>query len=375
MPKSYRVAIIGRTGRGDYGHGLDNVWVGMDNVEIVALADENEKGRIAAASRVKPKNVYADYRLMLEKERPQIVSVAARWLDCHREMVIACAEAGAHVFMEKPMCRTLAEADDMVKACERHHIKLALAHQTHYSPRLVWVKELLASGRIGALLEMRGRGKEDARGGGEDLMVLGSHIMDLMRMFAGDPHWCFATVALEGKSVTRAEVRAGSEGIGPLAGDNIFAAYGFGKGVHGTFATVRDRKQPVDTTRTLPGSRFGLHLFGSRGMVTMTTGSLPAVYLCEDASWSPGHSKTAWKEITSAGIGQPEPLKDGSAHAGNVWIVKDLMEAIEQDRQPLCSVYDGRWTIEMILGVYESQRLKGPAQLPLKNRAHPLELL
>jgi hypothetical protein len=52
MVKKYRVAIIGRTGKGNYGHGLDIVWQALDDVEIVAVADENEKGRIEAAKRL-----------------------------------------------------------------------------------------------------------------------------------------------------------------------------------------------------------------------------------------------------------------------------------------------------------------------------------
>src|SRR5580700_2722971 len=99
---------------------------------------------------------------MLNKERPQIVSVADRWLDSHKDMVVACTQAGASVFLEKTMCRTLAEADEMVTPCERHHVKLAIAHQTRYSPRLQRVREMLAAGLLGDLLEMRARGKEDS---------------------------------------------------------------------------------------------------------------------------------------------------------------------------------------------------------------------
>src|SRR5437667_6636200 len=84
MPKTYRVAVIGRTGKGNYGHGLDVVWKALDNVEIVAVADPDEKGgRTAAAQRLGAKNAYADYKVMLDKEKPQIVSVADRWLDQH----------------------------------------------------------------------------------------------------------------------------------------------------------------------------------------------------------------------------------------------------------------------------------------------------
>ena len=142
--KKYRVAVIGRTGKGNYGHGLDVVWKALDNVQLVAVADEDEKGRAAAAARLGVKNAYADYREMLDQEKPQIVSVADRFLDAHKDTVVACARAGASVFLEKPMARTLAEADEMVTACETHHVKLAIAFQTRYSPRLQRVKELIA---------------------------------------------------------------------------------------------------------------------------------------------------------------------------------------------------------------------------------------
>jgi hypothetical protein len=118
-----------------------------------------------------------------------------------------------------------------------------------------------------------------------------------------------------------------------------------------------------------------LQVYGSRGVIQLTTGSLPAAYFLEDPSWFPGRSQAAWQEITSAGLGKPEPLKDGGLGQGNVWIARNLIEAIEKDRQPLGSIYDGRAALEMILAVYESHSLKGPVDLPLKNRKHPLTML
>jgi predicted dehydrogenase len=367
MPRTYRVAVIGRTGKGGYGHGLDVVWKDLDNVTVVAVADPDAKGRADAARRLGAKNAYADYRRMLEKERPQLVSVADRYLDLHKEMVVACARAGASIFLEKPMARTLAEADEMVKACETHHVKLAIAHQTRYSPRLQRVRELIASGRLGDLLEVRARGKEDSRGGGQDLMVLGTHLMDLMRFVAGDAAWCFAKIFQNGRPATKADVRPGGEGMGPVLGDRITATYGFARGVQGTFATHKARHGA--------GKRFGLTAYGSRGVIRMGTGALPPVYFLDDPSWWPARSGAKWQEVTSAGLGKPEPLKDGGLHLGNVWIAKDLIESVEKDRQPRGSMYDGRAALEMILGVYESHRLRGPAELPLKNRRHPLTML
>ncbi len=367
MAGPYRVAVIGRTGKGNYCHGLDTVWLALDNVRLVAVADDDDKGRAAAAKRLKAPNAYADYRQMLEKERPQIVSVAARWPDCHRDLVVACAQAGANIFLEKPMARTLAEADEMVTACERHHVKLAIAHQTRHSPRIQRVRELIADGRLGDLIELRARGKEDSRGGGQDLMVLGTHLMDLMRRFAGDAQWCHARIWQGGKPATKADVKEGGENMGPVLGDQVAATYGFDRGVVGSFGTHRARHGA--------GSRFGLQVFGSKGVLQLTSGALPAVYFLDDPSWFPGRSKVAWQEVTSAGLGKPEPLKDGGLGMGNVWIVRDLIEAMEKDRQPLGSMYDGRAALEMILAVYESYRLQKAAELPLKNRRHPLTML
>jgi predicted dehydrogenase len=363
----YRIAVIGRTGKGNYGHGLDVVWNDIDQVQIVAVADEDPKGRAAAAKRLKVTKAYSDYHEMLKKERPHIVSVAPRWLDCHRDMILACAEHGCHVFLEKPMCQSLEQADEMIASLEKRNLKLAIAHQTRYSPALQHVKKIMAEGKLGDILELRGRGKEDRRGGGEDLMVLGTHVMDLMRFFAGDVQWCFARVREVGKPVTQKEVREGAEGIGLLAGDEIHAMYHFNGTTTGYFSTQRARDGV--------SKRFGLAVYGSKGILTMTMGALPEVWFVEDPSWQPGQSKAQWKRISSGGVGKPEGLSESNHSFGNRLIALDLIRAIETDTQPKGSAYDGRAALEMILGVYESHRLKGPVGLPLKNRRHPLSLL
>lgn len=363
----YRAAVIGRTGCGNYGHGLDVVWNDIEQVDVVAVADEDEKGRTAAAKRLKVSKAYADYREMLDKERPQIVSVAPRWLDCHRDMVLACAEHGCHVFLEKPMCQSLEQADEMIAALEKRNLKLAVAHQTRYSPALQHVWKIISEGRLGDILELRGRGKEDRRGGGEDLMVLGTHVMDLMRFFAGDVQWCFAQVREGGKPVTRKEVREGAEGIGLLVGDEIHAMYHFDRTMMGYFSTQRARDGVA--------KRFGLQVYGSKGILTMTMGALHEVWFVEDPSWQSGRSKAEWTRISSGGAGKPESLRERNHSLGNRLIALDLIRAIETDTQPKGSAYDGRAALEMILAVYESHRQKGPVGLPLKNRKHPLSLL
>jgi predicted dehydrogenase len=367
MRKAYRVGVIGRTGKGNYGHGIDTVWSEISQTTVVAVADDDPKGLAEAADRLNVDQAFADYREMLDKAKPDIVAVCQRWLDRHCEMVVAAAERGMHIYMEKPMCHTLAEADQMVAACEKSGAKLALAHQTRYSPKIQAVKDIIASGKLGTVLEYRGRGKEDSRGGGEDLWVLGSHVMDLIRNFGGEAEWCMANVTRNGRSVQKSDVVEGAEAIGPVAGDSVRAMYGLAGGETAYF----------NSTRGMAGSpsRFGLQIFGSKGIVEILTGHMPSVKFLADSSWSPGRSGASWQDVSSQGIGKPEIIKDGGLPAGNVLAVKDLLEAIEEDRQPECSVYEGRGAIEMIVAVYESHRLGGMARLPLANRQNPLTML
>ncbi|MFO0951735.1 MAG: Gfo/Idh/MocA family oxidoreductase [Isosphaeraceae bacterium] len=365
----YRAAVIGRTGRGDYGHGLDVVWKDYPGVDLVAVADDNPKGLAAAAKRLGVSKAYADYREMLDREKPQFVSVAPRWVDGHLELISACAERGIHMFCEKPLAPDLATADAMVAACERSHVKLAVAFQTRYSPRYERVKELIASGAIGEVLELRGRGKEDRRGGGEDLMVLGPHIMDICHDLLGEASWCFARVTEKGQPATKAAVRQGAEGLGPLAGDRVDAVYGFAKSpAVAHFATAR----PTAGS----SSRFGLLICGSKGVIEVRTGWLAPTYLLNSPDWTGETGKAKWVEITSAGPGKPEPLTSKGMDPANRLIAADLIRSVESDSQPRASVYDGRASLEMLLAAFASQAQGGPVTLPLSERKiHPLNRL
>ena len=359
----FRVGVIGRTGKGDYGHALDTIWLDIPAARIVAVADEDAAGREAAGKRLGASKLYADFREMLDREQLDIVTVAPRWADCHRDMVIACAEHGCHILMEKPMARDLVEADQMVAAVEKAGVKAAIAHTARHMPGIHAAKRLVLDGRIGDLVELRGRGKEDRRGGGEDLMVLGVHILDLMRLFAGDPRWCFANVTEGGRPVGKGQVREGVEGIGPLAGDQIAALYGFEGPARGSFGTHRAAHGA--------GTRYGLHLCGTKGMLTIAPDG-PEVWLMEDPAWGQSKSKAIWQPVASLAT---RPADAALARESYRLFGLDLLAAIELNREPRCNLRDGRAAIEMVLAVYESHRQGKAVHLPLHNREHPLKRL
>lgn len=364
----FRVGIIGCTGKGDYGHGVDVAFTKLSNVEIVALADEDERGRAAAQKRTNPKRSYGDFRDMLAKEALDVVAICPRWIDQHHDMIVAAAEAGCHVYMEKPFCRTLAECDNAMQALEKRKLKLGIAHISQHSPVLEVVKSLIENGEIGEVLEFRARGKEDQRGGGEDLWVLGSHVLGLMRSLAGgNATLCTAIVTQRGHRVTKSDVVTGAEGIGPLAGDNVQARYSFPSGAHGHFASRRGMAGSP--------SRFAIQVFGSKGIIEMESGYLAKAYLLRDSSWSPGRSGKSWEPITSAGVGKPEPRTDGTYEGGHIAAILDLFDSIKDNRPTKCSAEDCRSIIEMISAVFESHRVGGPIDLPMTTRVNPLTLM
>jgi len=363
----YRVAVIGHTGRGDYGHGLDTAWLDLREVEIVAVADADEAGRAKAAQRLKAPRQYADYRRMLDEAKPDLLGICPRWVDQHRDMLVAAAERGVKgVYMEKPLCRTLAEADEMIAACRKHKVKVALAFQTRYSPKLPIIRQFIAAGKLGQLLEFRARGKEDARGGAEDLWVLGPHLMDLILHFGGGPLWCAASVLGQGRPIRKEDVRPGNEGIGLLAGDEVHAMYRMAGGAMAYFDSVRNAGG---------GPRFALWICGSQGVIELGTNYLPSAYLLPHTSWSMPRGKKKWLEITSAGLDKPEPLKGAGPHQGNVAALRDLIAAVEKDGKPVADIGEARTGLEMIVAAFESQRQGKLVAIPLANRQDPLASL
>jgi predicted dehydrogenase len=285
-------------------------------------------------------------------------------------MLLACAEAGVKgVYIEKPFVRSLVEADEVVAACGNANVKVAIAHRNRYHPVMPLVAKLVKDGAIGRLLEYRARGKEDPRGGSLDMWVLGSHLFNLIHFFAGQPVACSGVVLQNGKPVTKADIKEGDEGIGPLAGNEVHARFETESGIPAFFDSVQNAG--VKTTG------FGLQIIGTEGVIDLRTDVEPAAQILKGSPFRPTSEARSWAPITTAGIGQPEPIATMKGDvAGHLIPGRDLIAAIHENRQPLCNAEDGRVIIEMISSVFESHRLGGQrVAFPLKTRENPLGLM
>jgi predicted dehydrogenase len=369
-PRKLRVGVIGHTGRGNYGHGLDTVWLKVPETEIVAVADAHDGGLANAKKKLQVTEGFANYRTMLREVKPDIVAVCPRHADQHHDMALAAIEAGARgIYIEKPFVRTPAEVDSLSTACKKHGTKVAIAHRNRWHPMLAVIDQFIADGQLGKLLEIRARGKGDRRGGGEDLWVLGSHIMNLIHYFGGAPRTCSARMFQDGQPVTATHVKPGNEGLGPLAGNSLHARYEMERGTIAYFDSIAN-----DGTQN---HGFGLHLIGSKGIIAIRADRQPFAYWVPGNPLGPTRESRPWIPFTTDGLGEPETkLEAVQAVHNHVTPATDLVRAIHEDREPLCNLAEGGMTVEMICGVFESHRQNGAAvPIPLKERGNALAKL
>ena len=331
------------------------------DVVVVAVADADPQGLEKAAVRIGARAKYLDYREMLAKERPQLVCVSPRHADQHHAMGLAALRAGAHLYMEKPITPTLEEADELLSEAGKRGLKITVAHQMRLASNVQQLNQSIQSGLLGELLEMRAFGKQDNRAGGEDLMVLGVHLFDLFRLFAGDPLWCSARVTTQGVDITARDGHSVKDNVGLVAGDEVVAQFAFPRGVN---ASYHSRAKLRDFS-----GNWGVELIGSKGAARIKADIPPEIYLKPYAPWKTEARPETWQR-----------WEDASNHAGtlkgfdeaNTRLVDDWLQAIAENRDPVCSGYNAMKALEMIMAIYHSAITAQRSAFPLNTRKHPL---
>ncbi|MGC8830076.1 MAG: Gfo/Idh/MocA family protein [Verrucomicrobiia bacterium] len=355
----YKASIIGRTGGGDYGHNYDLIFKDIEEVQLVAIADSNPQGLEKAALRSGALRKYTDYREMLDKEKPELVCIAPRHPDCHTPMAIAASEVALGIFMEKPMAESPEECDKILNAAEKRNVKIQIAHNRRWTVDFLKVKYLIQQGLIGEVREVNFHGKQDSRSGGEDLIVLGTHDFDIMRFYFGDPQWCFATVRSKGKDITRNDIAKGKEPI-LVAGDSINAMFAFRDNLIINWASIK--RNDHWNTNFSRREKWAFEILGTKGIIAYQSGF--------EFGWLNSPFFVHKDSTTYRDLPEPSGFK---IEPHNVHPIKNLIHAIENNTQPMCSGYDGRWTIEMVCAVYQSERDRTRISFPLKDRRNPLK--
>ncbi|MBU5445162.1 Gfo/Idh/MocA family protein [Paenibacillus sp. MSJ-34] len=146
-----KVAVIGCGSISKHRHIPE--YAANPHVKLVAFCDPVIE-RAEQFAQLHGGKAYSDYEEMLNKEKPDAVSVCTPNF-VHAPAAIAAAKAGAHVLVEKPMAASEAECEAMIEAARRTGVLLMVGHNQRYMPPHVKAKEILKSGVLGKVLTFR----------------------------------------------------------------------------------------------------------------------------------------------------------------------------------------------------------------------------
>ncbi|MFD0710710.1 Gfo/Idh/MocA family protein [Paenibacillus sp. GCM10027626] len=188
---------IGVIGAGSISEAHLNAYKGNNEVEIFAICDLNKERAEAAAKKYGASHVYTDYNELLAN--PEIVAVSiCTWNNTHAPISKAAVQAGKHVLVEKPLCRTVEEALDLQEAVRASGKILQVGFVRRYDPNAQMLNKFIQNGDVGEIYYAKassirrlgnpgGWFSDVERSGGGPLIDIGVHVIDLCWYLMGRP--------------------------------------------------------------------------------------------------------------------------------------------------------------------------------------------
>jgi UDP-N-acetylglucosamine 3-dehydrogenase len=331
----YGVAVIGCGGMGRSHAGY---FASLPDVEVVACADSNPDAaqRLAAQHNAR---TYADAQQLLDDPRVNIVVICTPTA-LHAGLIEGAARRGKHVFCEKPIARTLADARRAIDAAKASGVKLMIGHVLRFFPEYAAAKRLLDDGAVGRPAVVRTTrnsghprtagdwfGDPDQSGGVMVDMVI--HDLDFLL-------WCFGPAE---RVYCRALTYRGPE----------LTDYGL--------ATVRFKSRVIAHVEGSwahpPGTFFTkLEIAGDAGLIDYDSQASSPLQV-----W-----KKAVGDEKAPGVVVPEsPLAESPYQIE----VCEFMDAVRVGREPCVTPEDAYSALELALAALESSRRGEPVNLPL----------
>lgn len=300
-----------------------------DSSKLVALMGPHEGKLRAMAEKYGISKCYTEEGDILADPEVDAVYIATP-NNLHHSQSIAAAEAGKHVLCEKPFAMNVRECDEIISACRKNGVKLAVGFMMRFHACHREALRLVSSGALGRMIaaraqfgcwypDMPGVWRQDpVRSGGGSLFDLGIHGIDLLRMLMGEVEEVMAfndTLAFE------YEVE-----------DSSLLAMRFKGGAYGI----------VDSYFSIPrpASENALELNGTGGSV-LVRGSI-------------GQSSTGRLRVSPAGRepdeSSPEPVNIYRAE------IEDFVRAIREDSEPLNTGEEATMDQRVAMAAFESSR-------------------
>jgi predicted dehydrogenase len=289
---------------------------------------------------------YATLPELLRKSPPDVAAIFLPHADCPAAAA-ACARAGIHLMVEKPVAASAAGAAAIVAAAQKSRVKVTTGYCWRYHPVALEIKRLIESGVIGKVVGGEGRiaaGRlqryidggspwmlDRARSGGGPMYNLGVHWIDLFRFVMSDE-----VAAVSGRNV-RINTRYNIE-------DNSFAHLQFRKGA----------VMALDISYTVPDAfPFGRDLYigirGTRGVLSWAPayeGQKDVLVICSDDPAFAGAPRRA----------QEFELEAVKGYSGTMGLqyVRGFADSILNNRKPYITGEDGVAALRVVEAVYKA---------------------
>jgi UDP-N-acetyl-2-amino-2-deoxyglucuronate dehydrogenase len=258
----------------------------------------------------------------------------------HAPIATEAAKAKKHVIVEKPIALTLEDADLIINTCKENNVKLAVVHPNRFRPVVQELKRLMDEGRFGKLSHANAtvrwnrnqayydqapwRGTKALDGG--VLMNQAIHNIDLLIWLMGDVEEVYSMSATRLRNIEAEDVSTG--------------VVRFKNGALGVVEAA--------TTIYPKNLEESLSIFGETG--TAIIGGTTATQFNHLAIQSLNDEETdAIIEKVKA-----NPLEK----SGHQCIIEDMIQAIQEDREPIVNGEDGKRALQLVLAFYESAEKK-----------------
>ena len=345
----YRVGIVGCTGiasapaqaashpilgaAAPHSHAAGyNVTPATEVVAVCDLVPERTQSFVAAWQHRWPGiTQYQDYREMLAHENLDLVSVVTSD-HRHADIVVAAAQAGARaIFCEKPLATTLADADRMIAAVEKHGVYLSVDHSRRWQPTWYEAREAVRNGAIGAVRTIIGK-----LGGARAMLFRnGTHLVDAMCFFAdGKPAWL--TAHYDADFTDYGPRYAGDGGHDPKTDPGVCAYFLFDNGVRAFYSGSQN---------VFP--RFELEIMGENGRIRL------------------GNDRADME--TDDGMQQLAP--HATTVSGSAAAIEELIALMERrgTLPQISGPHDGRRVVEILIATVQSAAQGGaPITFPVQ---------
>jgi len=332
-------------------------WAGLN---VVAVADIKPEALEQARRDYGIEKTFLDYHQLLAQPEIDIVDICTNTFP-RKQITLDALAAGKHVLSEKPFARSVSDAAEMVKCAEQNKVKLAIHQPTRWYYPCAVARELIIQGILGKVfyIELRLHGDQDTSYFNDPVtrwhteltdhifVEWGAHFFDLVRWFAKDetPTSIFAWGTDRGNEHFKSKM-------------SVSATARFDSGICAALSLNQATR-----FANLPTSGMTFRIEGTEGCAV---GSI--VETLDFASRAQGGitAHLEWTQKLSPAEDPKNYLWTASIRDGHLWPMAELINAINTDRQALCSGTDNIETVKTYLAAMKSDaefRPVSPAEL------------